>query len=147
MEIKLSKSDRMPKRPFKGNFKNSSYVSKEDSVSKVEKPSCHWKSTPTRKQALKRIYNNKVRFYRNFRDLSRMFRKWRFFVSNHELKAVEKFVFNLKLKNIISNRINYEKRKSKALTILAFRLQKIKLRNYFIKYWANVKEKTINIER
>lgn len=76
-----------------------------------------------------------------------MFRKWRFFVSNHELKAVEKFVFNLKLKNIISNRINYEKRKSKALTILAFRLQKIKLRNYFIKYWANVKEKTINIER
>ncbi len=76
-----------------------------------------------------------------------MFRKWRFFVSNHELKAVEKFVFNLKLKNIISNRINYEKRKSKALTILAFRLQKIKLRNYFIKYWANVKEKSINIER
>lgn len=76
-----------------------------------------------------------------------MFRKWRMQVSNHELKAVNEFIFNIKLKNKIVSRVNYEKRKSKALTAMAFRLQKIKLRNYFVKYWANVKAQTIEAQK
>ena len=76
-----------------------------------------------------------------------MFRKWRLYVSRSELKAVNDFIFNVKLRNQITSRINYEKRKSKALTALAFKLQKIKLRNYFIKYWVNVKDITIEKQR
>ena len=76
-----------------------------------------------------------------------MFRKWRLHVSRSELKAVNDFIFNIKLRNQITSRINYEKRKSKALTALAFKLQKIKLRNYFIKYWVNVKNMTIEKQR
>lgn len=76
-----------------------------------------------------------------------MFRKWRLYVSRSELKAVNDFIFNVKLRNQIASRINYEKRKSKALTALALKLQKIKLRNYFIKYWVNVKDITIEKQR
>lgn len=76
-----------------------------------------------------------------------MFRKWRLFVSNHELKAVQDIIFNIKLRNQITSRINYEKRKTKALTTLAFRLQRIKLRNYFTKYWVNVQDLTIEKSR
>lgn len=76
-----------------------------------------------------------------------MFRKWRLYVSRSEFKAVNDFIFNVKLRNQITSRINYEKRKSKALTALAFKLQKIKLRNYFIKYWVNVKDITIEKQR
>ena len=73
-----------------------------------------------------------------------MFRKWRFEVSNGDLRAVDKYIFNIKMRNKIQSRINYEKRKSKALTALAFRMTKIKLRNYFQKYWSNVKGQTID---
>lgn len=47
------------------------------------------------------------------------------------------------MRNKILSRINYEKRKAKALTALTFKMTKIKLRNYFTKYWANVKNLTI----
>lgn len=59
------------------------------------------------------------------------------------MRAVSNFLYNMKLKYKITSRINYEKRKSKALTALAFRMTKIKLRNYFTKYWANVKSMKI----
>lgn len=39
----------------------------------------------------------------------------------------------------ITKRLNYEKRKMKILTMLHFKVEKIKLRNYFAKYWYNVK--------
>lgn len=56
-----------------------------------------------------------------------------------ELKTIDDYIYNIKLRNKISSRINYEKRKSKALTTLALKMTKVKLRNYFIKYWRNVK--------
>jgi len=41
--------------------------------------------------------------------------------------------------NIITKRVNYEKRKVRIITTLQFNLSKIQLRNYFMKYWDNVK--------
>ena len=52
---------------------------------------------------------------------------------------INSYIYNIKLRNKISKRINYEKRKMKAITTLAFKMNKIKLRNYFTKYWRNVK--------
>lgn len=51
-----------------------------------------------------------------------MFRKWRLEVPKHELAAVQSLIFNIKLRNKIASRIQYEKRKGKALSALAFRL-------------------------
>ena len=39
----------------------------------------------------------------------------------------------------ITRRLNYEKRRAKIMMMLGIKMQKIKLRNYFGKYWANVK--------
>ena len=57
------------------------------------------------------------------------------------------FLYKMKLRGKIVSKINYEKRKSKILTSLAFKFQKIQLRNYFIKYWANVKSTRIDEQR
>lgn len=40
---------------------------------------------------------------------------------------------------LITKRLNYEKRKMKVLTQLQMKMTKIKLRSYFTKYWCNVK--------
>ena len=73
------------------------------------------------------------------KELSRVFRKWRFQCPNSNLKTIDDYIYNVKLRNKIASRINYEKRKTKAITTLAFKMTKIKLRNYFTKYWSNVK--------
>ena len=56
---------------------------------------------------------------------------------------INSFIYNTKLRNKISSRINYEKRKVKAITMMAFKMNKIKLRNYFMKYWRNTKYHSI----
>lgn len=76
-----------------------------------------------------------------------MFRKWRLEVPNHQLMITDNFLYKMKLRGKIVSKINYEKRKSKILTSLAFKFQKIQLRNYFIKYWANVKSTRIDEQR
>ena len=73
-----------------------------------------------------------------------MFRKWRFQLSNEDLLAVDKYLDKLKMRNKVLSRVNYEKRKSKALTALSLRITKIKLRNYFHKYWAHSKGQTVD---
>ena len=95
------------------------------------------------KQFIRGLHDNQVLFQAIFRELSRMFRKWRIQLSNEDIRCVDNYLDKLKMRNKVLSRVNYEKRKSKALTMLAFKMTKIKLRNYFTKYWANTKGITV----
>ena len=97
-----------------------------------------WKSNAYVKTRLERA-NFLLNEFLSVKDVGRVFRKWRFQCVNEDLKMINSYIYNIKLRNKISSRINYEKRKSKAITTLAFKMTKIKLRNYFTKYWRNVK--------
>ena len=58
---------------------------------------------------------------------------------NIEEKKVRYYMRRLRDQETITKRINYEKRKVKVITMLSIKLDKIILRNYFGKYWHNVK--------
>jgi hypothetical protein len=69
--------------------------------------------------------------------MARIFRRWRFQSSKLEMKKIDFYLEKVKLRNMISSRINYEKRKVRLITKLQMKMTKIKLRNYFIRYWKN----------
>ena len=71
--------------------------------------------------------------------MARAFRRWRIQLLNIEEKKVRFYMRRLQDQEKITKRLNYEKRKMKILTMLHFKVEKIKLRNYFAKYWYNVK--------
>ena len=71
--------------------------------------------------------------------MARVFRRWRMQLLNIEEKKVRFYMRRLADQDMITRRLKYEKRKTKILTMLHFKMQKIKLRNYFGKYLYNVK--------
>ena len=68
-----------------------------------------------------------------------MFRKWRFEVLTNQERYVRRYIERLKDHDKLTRRVNYEKRKVKILTMMGFKIYRIKLRNYFTKYWCNVR--------
>jgi hypothetical protein len=77
--------------------------------------------------------------YETTKDIARVFRKWRFQVLNHEERHVKEYIRRIQDQEKITRRLNYEKRKVKILTTFHLKITKIKLRNYFTKYYCNVK--------
>lgn len=73
------------------------------------------------------------------RLVARGFRQWRFQLLNHEERYIRYYMQRMQDQELITKRLNYEKRKMKVLTQLQMKMTKIKLRSYFTKYWCNVK--------
>lgn len=77
--------------------------------------------------------------YEKTKGMAWAMRKWRWQVQNHEIKLISNYVEKMKKFHLIQQRVKYEKRKVKALTSLQLSMTKIQLRNYFSRYYQNVK--------
>jgi len=62
-------------------------------------------------------------------------RKWRWEIKNSEIIVMKSFIEKRESSMLISQRVRYEKRKSKAITSLQLLITKIQLKNYFSRYY------------
>jgi len=62
-------------------------------------------------------------------------RKWRWEIKNSEISVMKSFIEKRESSMLISQRVRYEKRKSKAITSLQLLITKIQLKNYFSRYY------------
>ena len=51
-----------------------------------------------------------------------MFRKWRFEVLRNENRKIKQYIVRLQDQDMITRRVNYEKRKMKILTMLGLKI-------------------------
>lgn len=66
-------------------------------------------------------------------------RKWRWETKNNEISIMKNYIDKREKSMLISQRVKYEKRKSKAITNLQLLISKIQLKNYFSRYYESVK--------